>query len=196
MSDHGRALRVRAGDGDMRELLSPCVGIFRPMVFEGRLVSGGQSIGGLDVLGVEEPLVVPEGVAGRVQWRIGGGRSRVPVQYGDALLVISTATFDDVSTADSQAAVEAERMLSFAAPMSGRFYGRPSPSEAPFIMVGETVKQGQTIGLLEVMKTFNRVVYEGDTLPPEARVEGIVPNDGDDVTRGYAILLLESPDED
>jgi acetyl-CoA carboxylase biotin carboxyl carrier protein len=76
--------------------------------------------------------------------------------------------------------------------MSGRFYGRPSPEEAPFVVPGDTVKLGQTVGLLEVMKTFNRLVYEGDGLPDTARIVAVVPADGDDVTRGEPILRLDS----
>lgn len=40
------------------------------------------------------------------------------------------------------------------------------------------------------MKTFNRLVYAGDTLPAEATITAIVPADGDDVTRGDLILEL------
>ena len=74
--------------------------------------------------------------------------------------------------------------------MSGRFYSRPSPNEPAFVSAGDTVADGQNIGLLEVMKTFNRLVYQGDGLPDRATVERIVPNDGDDVVRGDPILLL------
>jgi acetyl-CoA carboxylase biotin carboxyl carrier protein len=54
------------------------------------------------------------------------------------------------------------------------------------------VTHGQTVGLLEVMKTFNRLVYQGDGLPTEATIERVVPEDGDDVVRGDPILLLGS----
>jgi len=54
------------------------------------------------------------------------------------------------------------------------------------------VQRGQTVGLLEVMKTFNRLVYQGDTLPEQATVEKIVPDEGDDVVRGDVILALGS----
>jgi acetyl-CoA carboxylase biotin carboxyl carrier protein len=74
--------------------------------------------------------------------------------------------------------------------MSGRFYSRPSPTEAPFVAVGDSVRHGQTVGLLEVMKTFNRLVYQGDALPEQAKVEKIVPSEGDDVVRGDVILIL------
>jgi acetyl-CoA carboxylase biotin carboxyl carrier protein len=76
--------------------------------------------------------------------------------------------------------------------MSGRFYSRPSPAEPPFVAAGDTVQQGQTVGLLEVMKTFNRLVYGGETLPEQATVEKTVPSDGDDVVRGDVILALRS----
>ena len=76
--------------------------------------------------------------------------------------------------------------------MSGRFYSRPSPTEPPFVNAGDTVEHGQTVGLLEVMKTFNRLVYQGDTLPEQAKVESVVPSEGADVVRGDAILILDA----
>jgi acetyl-CoA carboxylase biotin carboxyl carrier protein len=194
VSEAALILRARAVHGSVSALLSPTVGIFTPSVTEGDLVSAGQSIGSIDVLGVKRLLVVPEGTAGRVGSRFGGGRARVPVQYGDVLLEVATGSFADApSTAahDSQAA----GALAFVAPMSGRFYGRPSPKEAPFVSKGDPVARGQTIGLLEVMKTFNRLVYEGDALPKEAIIERIVPGDGDDVVRGDPILLLRAAED-
>ncbi len=196
MSAPRQILRARAGDGDSSELLAPSVGIFVPRVDEGELVSAGQSVGALDVLGVREELVVPDGVAGRVTARIGGKRTRVPVQYGDALLVISTASVADATAVGPSQPVAKEGVLAFVAPMSGRFYSRPSPTEPAFVSAGDSVQRGQTIGLLEVMKTFNRLVYEGDALPETATIERIVPADGDDVVRGDMVLSLRSPDEE
>jgi hypothetical protein len=43
------------------------------------------------------------------------------------------------------------------------------------------------------MKTFNRVVYGGDEMPPVARVAAIAPADGDDLAAGDVILELERP---
>ena len=191
MSQDAYILRAKVV-GDTRELLAPSVGIFTPSVAQGEIVSAGQSIGAIDVLGVKRALIVPDGVAGRVARRIGGSRTRVPVQYGDPLIEVSTASMTDASTPTSAGATEAGSSLSFSAPMSGRFYGRPSPSEPAFVSVGDRVTHGQTVGLLEVMKTFNRLVYQGDGLPTHATVERVVPKDGDDVVRGDPILLLDS----
>ena len=196
MSAPSHIVRARPGDGDTSELLAPSVGIFVPSVGRGALVSAGQSIGAIDVLGVQKALVVPDGVAGRVIERIGGGRSRVPVQYGDALVVVSTASVAEVARTGVESADANEGALVFVAPMSGRFYSRPSPNEPAFVSAGDTVQRGQTIGLLEVMKTFNRLVYEGDSLPENATIERIVPSDGDDVVRGDVVLALQPSSED
>jgi len=190
MSGGRVVLRARPGEGESIDLLATTVGVFAPAVTEGELVSAGQVVGTIDVLGVLRALTVPEGVAGRVTERVGGGRLRVPVQYGDVLLAISTASMGDVAAETSVVSADTQGTLSFVAPMSGRFYSRPSPTEPPFVAAGDTIQRGQTVGLLEVMKTFNRLVYQGDALPDQAKVEEIMPAEGADVVRGDVILLL------
>jgi acetyl-CoA carboxylase biotin carboxyl carrier protein len=49
--------------------------------------------------------------------------------------------------------------------MVGTFYASPSPEAAPYVRVGQTVKAGDTIGIIEAMKMFN---------PIEADVSGTV----------------------
>lgn len=51
------------------------------------------------------------------------------------------------------------------APMVGTFYVASSPEEDPFVSVGDTVKKGQVIGIIEAMKLMNEI---------EADQEGIV----------------------
>ena len=46
------------------------------------------------------------------------------------------------------------------APIPGIFYRRPSPDKPEFKNEGEMVNIGDTVGLIEVMKTFNPVVAE------------------------------------
>jgi len=190
VSDGVLTVQARTGGEGEVALLAPSVGIFIPSVTPGALVGAGQSIGTIDVLGVRRELFVPDGVAGRVTDRRGGSLARVPVQYGDELVMLSTASVGDASTPGRAARADAMAALSFNAPMSGRFYGRPSPAEPAFVEEGDVVSRGQTVGLLEVMKTFNRLVYQGDALPERATIAKIVPNDGDDVVRGDPILLL------
>ena len=50
-------------------------------------------------------------------------------------------------------------------PMVGTYYGSPNPDSPPFVKVGQSVKAGETLGIIEAMKMFN---------PIEAEVSGIV----------------------
>lgn len=50
-------------------------------------------------------------------------------------------------------------------PMVGVFYAAPSPGEAPFIKVGQTVSAGDTLGIIEAMKIMN---------PIEATQSGVI----------------------
>ena len=50
-------------------------------------------------------------------------------------------------------------------PMVGTYYAAPTPEAAPFIKVGQSVKAGDTIGIIEAMKMFN---------PIEADVSGTI----------------------
>jgi len=46
-------------------------------------------------------------------------------------------------------------------PMVGTFYASSSPEAAPYVKVGQTVKVGDTLGIIEAMKMFNQI--EADT---------------------------------
>ncbi|HEU5060345.1 MAG TPA: carboxyl transferase domain-containing protein [Kofleriaceae bacterium] len=80
--------------------------------------------------------------------------------------------------------------LAVRAPSSGRYWARPAPDKPPFVRVGDLVTAGQTVCLLEVMKTFHRVSYGGPDLPERARITAIHPQDGDDLTADQVIVEL------
>lgn len=46
------------------------------------------------------------------------------------------------------------------APMIGTFYLRPGPDKDPFIKIGDTVKKGDTVCIIEAMKLFNEIETE------------------------------------
>jgi biotin carboxyl carrier protein len=81
--------------------------------------------------------------------------------------------------------------LVFCAPLAGRVYFRPSPDKPNFVAAGDVIARGTTICLLEVMKSFNRIAYAGDSLPERARVVRVLIDDGADVDPGTPILQLE-----
>jgi acetyl-CoA carboxylase biotin carboxyl carrier protein len=52
-------------------------------------------------------------------------------------------------------AAEAADTVAIVAPLLGRFYAQPEPGAAPFVSLGSVVTEDTTVGLIEVMKTFN-----------------------------------------
>lgn len=184
--------RLEKTDDGRLAIQSPTVGLWREQPPIGSLVYGGAVIGRIEVLGELHVVHAPEGARGLVVAQGGdGARSRRPVGYGDLLLTLDPEVAAAARGEDTTSAAHAETGLLFRAPSSGRFYARPAPDKAAFINAGETVTAGQTVAILEVMKTFNRVQYGGSGLPAEARVIRVVPNDGDDLDAGDAILELE-----
>jgi acetyl-CoA carboxylase biotin carboxyl carrier protein len=45
-------------------------------------------------------------------------------------------------------------------PYPGTFYRRPSPDADPYVSEGDTVKPGDVVGLVEIMKNFHEVTSE------------------------------------
>ena len=60
-------------------------------------------------------------------------------------------------------------------PMVGTFYRAAAPGEAPFVEVGNSVKVGQTICILEAMKLMNEIESEFDSEIVEILVENGTP---------------------
>ena len=81
--------------------------------------------------------------------------------------------------------------IAIRAPSSGRYWARPSPDKPPFVAAGDTITTGQTLCLLEVMKTFHRVTFTGPDLPARARILTIRPTDGDDLAADDILIELE-----
>ena len=74
------------------------------------------------------------------------------------------------------------------APMGGIIYFRPSPEEANFIS-GQIITPGQTVALIEVMKCFYPIVYEGKA---EVKLKAFLVEEGAVVTAGEGIINLDA----
>lgn len=179
--------RVVTQDSGAVALASPTVGFFRPSIVSGKELSPGQLIGTLSVLGVPYAVRTPPGVEGTVAESAMG----TAVDYATALVVVSTQDAQQAGRIDDAQRVAAGALF-FCSPMSGRFYRQPAPGEPAFVNEGDEITAGTAIGLLEVMKTFNRLQYGGAGLPSRARIRRIVPADETDLLRGDPILELET----
>jgi len=70
-------------------------------------------------------------------------------------------------------------------PLRGVFYRCPAPDARPYVEVGDRVRPGQVVGLVEAMKVFNEVVAEVDAV-----IVAIPAEDGSLVEEGETLMLV------
>lgn len=71
------------------------------------------------------------------------------------------------------------------APLVGTFYSASAPDAAPFVKVGDTVKKGQVLGIIEAMKLMNEIESEYDGV-----VEAILVENGQMVEYGQNLFII------
>jgi acetyl-CoA carboxylase biotin carboxyl carrier protein len=71
-------------------------------------------------------------------------------------------------------------------PMVGTAYLQAEPGTAPFVKIGDSVAEGQTILIIEAMKTMNQI-----PAPRAGRVKRILVEDGSPVEFGAPLMILE-----
>ena len=72
------------------------------------------------------------------------------------------------------------------APIVGTFYSAPSPDSKPFVKVGDRIKKGDVIFIIESMKVMSEVPSEFDGVVKEICVQN-----GDAVEFGQTVMILE-----
>ncbi len=75
---------------------------------------------------------------------------------------------------------------SVTSPMVGTAYLAPEPGAAPFIEVGKSIKKGDTIMIVEAMKTMNQIPS-----PKSGSVTAILVDDGQPVEFGEPLIIIE-----
>ena len=71
-------------------------------------------------------------------------------------------------------------------PMVGTAYGAPAPGAKPFIEMGQKIKEGQTLLIIEAMKTMNQIPS-----PRSGTVTAILFEDGQPVEYGEPLVVIE-----
>ena len=72
-----------------------------------------------------------------------------------------------------------------ASPMVGTAYHAPEPGAKPFVEVGSSVREGQTVMIVEAMKTMNPIAA-----PKSGKVTEILVEDGQPVEFGEPLLVI------
>ncbi len=111
--------------------------------------------------------------------RAGTPTMAAPVQHVVSAQIAATP-------ASAPAASAAMSVNAVPSPMVGTAYLSPAPGADPFIAVGTKVKEGQTILIIEAMKTMNQIAS-----PRSGTVTAILFEDGRPVEYGEPLVVIE-----
>ena len=134
---------------------------------------------------------------GLTEIELGSGRERVRVSRGGVSIPAGHTVDSGVpplsSSGDLSANVEiadeepaADHPGAVKAPMVGTAYLAPEPGAAPFINAGDEVQAGDTMFIIEAMKTMNPV-----TAPRIGRVERVLVGNATPVEYGEVLALID-----
>ncbi len=97
----------------------------------------------------------------------------------DQNISLNEGVTPESNTSESE---EGEELLS---PMPGTFYSAPTPEDPSFVNVGDEVKKGQTLCIIEAMKIMNEIESEYDGTIADIKV-----NNGDPVEYNQILFII------
>lgn len=171
---------------------SPTVGVWSEIPAPGTLLNDGGA-GVLTQAGRRIPLRLPADMGGIVSHVPAGAARAIDVEWGQELFRLASDADGPARGPQSGHSTQTGGIHAnvLVAPTDGVFYVRPTPGAQAYIRPGDALRKGQPVGLIEVMKTFNHVLFEGDGLPASTVVEEILVADGEEVSAGDAILRYD-----
>ncbi|MBE0692544.1 MAG: acetyl-CoA carboxylase biotin carboxyl carrier protein [Aquamicrobium sp.] len=143
-----------------------------------------------DLAGILEETNLTEIEVEQDDLRIRVSRTPAPVQaYAPAPAFAApapaAAAAAPASAAPAAAAADTSRNA-VPSPMVGTAYSAPAPGAKPFIEVGQTVREGQTLLIIEAMKTMNQIPS-----PRAGTVTAILFEDAQPVEFGEPLVVIE-----
>lgn len=140
-------------------------------------------------------LVAESGIA-ELEITEGEGKVRIvkfsqtvqPVAYQQAAAPVAPAAApvpDAAAAAAESAAQAAAQGHAVKAPMVGTFYRSPNPGASPFVQVGQTVKEGDPLCIIEAMKLLNEIEADKSGV-----VKAILVENGEPVEYGQPLFVI------
>ena len=141
----------------------------------------------LDETGLSEIEVEREGMRVRVSRQVSVQAMPMAAMAAPAAAAAPAAVAQAAPAAAPAAAADpAKHPGALKSPMVGTAYLAPEPGAAPFVEVGARVAQGQTILIIEAMKTMNHI-----PAPKAGVVSAILVSNGQPVEFGEALAIIE-----
>lgn len=109
------------------------------------------------------------------------------VQYAHAPAPVAAPVAAHAAPAGEAAAAEPQRRGDVVnSPMVGTVYLQPEPGALPFVKVGDTVTAGQTLMIVEAMKTMNPI-----PAPRGGKITEVIVQDAQPVEFGEPLIVIE-----
>ncbi|NCX34800.1 MAG: acetyl-CoA carboxylase biotin carboxyl carrier protein subunit, partial [Proteobacteria bacterium] len=99
---------------------------------------------------------------------------------------VATKISDSVISNNKAVLNESEEGIRIKSPIIGTAYLAPEPGAKQFVQVGDKIKKGQTIMIVEAMKTMNHVPSTSEGI-----VKSILVKDGQPVEFGQTLIVLK-----
>lgn len=87
---------------------------------------------------------------------------------------------------NTPSATDESKLITIKAPMIGTFYRSPGPDKPPFVNVGDEIKPGKTLCIIEAMKLFNEIESE-----VSGRIVKVLVDDAKPVEYDQPLFLVE-----
>ncbi|SEK84908.1 acetyl-CoA carboxylase biotin carboxyl carrier protein [Aquimarina amphilecti] len=103
--------------------------------------------------------------------------------------VTQVQTTSPVATADTPAATKEEdnsKYITIKSPIIGTLYRKPSPDKPTFVEVGDTIKEGDVLCIIEAMKLFNEIESE-----VSGKIVKILTDDNSPVEFDQPLFLID-----
>ena len=113
-------------------------------------------------------------------------QAQVPMAQAPMATAPAAANSASAAPATAPAADPAKHPGAVPSPMVGTVYTQPEPGASAFIKVGDTVKEGQQLFIIEAMKTMNPVPS-----PRSGTVTALLVHDAQPVEYGEALCVIE-----
>jgi acetyl-CoA carboxylase biotin carboxyl carrier protein len=138
----------------------------------------------MEKYGLTEVDVEEEGV--RIHLKKGGVGSPVIIQQPSVQHVPTAVPAAGEPAVKAETKAEAKSFLEIKAPMVGTFYKAPAPDAEPYVDVGDTIKEGDILCIIEAMKLMNEIKSE-----VKGKIVEIVVDNGQPVEFGQVIFRVE-----
>ena len=121
------------------------------------------------------------------------GLTELEYQSGDTKIKVSKETKvsntnkgSEVIESANKAKLDEEEGVGIKSPIIGTVYLSPEPGAKNFVQIGQNIKKGQTIMIVEAMKTMNHIPATSDGV-----VKNILVKDGQPVEFGQNLIFLK-----